>query len=126
MSESRVIHNALLRLSCIGGTQFHYDPTGQVFGDGEIHYLAEFGGMYFLVWEDSATNEMVVNPITRFELDELGELGAEEAWTVLRVPDGLDEGIQFREIEESELVDAYYQTGVKIRTAHALAVVAAP
>ncbi|MYN11391.1 hypothetical protein [Pseudoduganella aquatica] len=64
-------------------------------------------GLFLVAWEDNATEMMIVNPITRFGLDELAELGAEEAWTVLREPDALADGIQFREIDEGELVDAY-------------------
>jgi hypothetical protein len=97
----------LSRLSCIGRMRFYYDPVGQVFGDGAIHYLVEVSGLYFLAWEDNDTRTMIVNPITRFDLDELGELGGEEAWMVLHVPATLAEGIQFREIDDAELVDAY-------------------
>lgn len=50
---------------------------------------------------------MIVNPITRFGLDELEELGAESAWTVLHVPAELSESIQFREIGDAELIDVY-------------------
>lgn len=101
------IRDALARLSCIGRKKFHYDPAGQVFGAGEIHYLVEVSGLFFLAWEDADTGMMIVNPITRFGLDELEELGAEEAWTVLHVPLGLSEGIQFREISSAELIDVY-------------------
>lgn len=55
MKEISEIRDALLRLSCIGRTRFHYDPAGQVFGDGEIHYLVEVTGLFFMAWEDNAT-----------------------------------------------------------------------
>lgn len=101
------IRDALARLSCIGCKQFHYDPEGQVFGDGEIHYLLEVSGLFFLAWEDTQARMMIVNPITRFDLDELEELGAEEAWVVLHVPVELSESIQFREVSCAELIDVY-------------------
>lgn len=101
------IRNALARLSCIGRKQFHYDPAGQVSGDGEIHYLVEVSGLFFLAWDDTETRMMIVNPITRFGLDELEELGKEEGWTVLHVPLELSEGIQFREISGAELIDVF-------------------
>lgn len=107
MSGVREIHRALMRLACIGRAQFAFDPGGQVFGDGEIHYLLEVSGMYFLAWKDSDTKVMMINPITRFDLDELEELGADEAWTVLNVPASLEEGIQFRKIDSAELVGMY-------------------
>ena len=107
MTETREIHNALARLSCIEDSRFHYDPTGQIYGEGEIHYLVEVRGLFLMVWENGNTKTMIVNPLTHFDLDELGELGAEEAWTVLRVPALLEECIQFHEMSESELVDAY-------------------
>lgn len=56
---------------------------------------------------NSDTCSMIVNPITRFSLDELEELGSWEAWTVLHVPATLTEGIQFREIGNAELNAAY-------------------
>lgn len=114
MTEIRKIHNAMLRLSCIGRTQFQYDPANQIFGDGEVHYLVEVAGLFFIGWEDNHTRAMIVNPITRFDLDELVELGMEEAWMVLNVPAELDEGIQFREIDDSELIAAYRQ--MELRT----------
>jgi hypothetical protein len=107
MNEIREIRDAMSRLSCIGRTRFHYDSIGRIFGDGEIHYLIEVSGLFFVAWKDNDTEMMIVNPITRFGLAELGELGAEEAWTVLRVPDALAEGIQFRDINDVELVRAY-------------------
>lgn len=107
MKEVSEIYDAILRLSYIGSRQFHYDPAGQVFGFGEIHYLVEVAGLFFIAWEDNDTRMMILNPITRFSLDELAELGAEEAWTVLHVPATLAESIQFRGIDESELVAGY-------------------
>lgn len=109
MNERTEIRDALLRLSCIGRRQFYYDPAGQVFSDGEIHYLIEMSGVFFIAWEDNDTGAMIVNPIIRFRLDELEELGAEEAWTVLYVPAELSEGIQFREMGDAELVDVYHR-----------------
>jgi hypothetical protein len=107
MKEITEIRDALMRLSCIGDVLFHYDPSGQVFGDGEIHYLVEIIGRFFMAWESSDTRMMIVNPITRFNLDELEELGAEEAWTVLHVPAELSNGIRFRDIDIVELKDVY-------------------
>ena len=107
MKERTEIRDALLRLSCIGRREFHYDPAGQVLSDGEIHYLIEVSGVFFIAWEDNYTGAMIVNSILRFSLDELKELGAEEAWTVLHVPAEHSEGIQFWEMGDAELVDAY-------------------
>ncbi|AKU20776.1 hypothetical protein [Massilia sp. NR 4-1] len=107
MKERTEIRDALFRLSCIGRRQFYYDPAGQVLSDGEIHYLIEVSGVFFIAWEDNDTGTMIVNPIIRFSLDELEELGAEEAWTVLHVPAALAAGIQFREIDGAELTNAY-------------------
>lgn len=107
MKERNDIRDALLRLSCIGRRQFHYDATGEVSSDGEIHYLIEVSDVFFIAWEDNDTGAMIVNPIIRFNLDDLEELGAEEAWTVLCVPTALSEGIQFREMGDAELVDVY-------------------
>lgn len=76
MAINRQIHNALVWLSSIGGVRSHYDPAGQVVGFAEIHYLVEVAGMHFMAWEDTVTRMIVVNPITRFTLDELDELGA--------------------------------------------------
>lgn len=109
MMDKREIREAILRLSCIERMQFHYDLAGEVSGDGPIHYLLEVGDLFFMAWENNITGNMIVNPITRFRLDELGELGAEEAWTVLRVPADLMEGIQFREIDDVELSKAYFR-----------------
>lgn len=60
-----------------------------------------------MAWENSDTKIILVNPITRYGLDELSELGAEEAWTVLYVPQELSQGVQFREIDDAELCDVY-------------------
>lgn len=109
MNEVREIRDAMLRLSCIARIQYEYDPAGQIIGEGPIHYLIELGNLFFIAWENNDTGAMVVNPITRFGLDELDELGAAEAWTVLRVPAELAEGIQFREIDNVELSEAYLQ-----------------
>jgi uncharacterized protein YbdZ (MbtH family) len=117
MLEVREIRDAMLRLSCIGRTQYYYDPAGQVFGDGPIHYLVEVDGMLFMAWENNEIGNMIVNPITRFDLNELEELGAEEGWTVLRVPTGRAECIQFLEINKATLREAYYRMeGSKIAT----------
>ena len=109
MKEGIEIRDVLLRLSCIGSQQFHYDPAGQVLSDGEIHYLIEVSGVFFIAWEDNDTGTMIVNPIIRFSLDELEELGAEEAWTVLCVPADLSAGIHFREMGAAELADVYHR-----------------
>lgn len=113
MKERTEIRDALLRLSCVGRREFHYDAAAQVLSDGEIHYLIEVSGMFFIAWEDNYTGAMIVNSILRFSLDELEELGAEEAWTVLHVPAELSEGIQFREMGDTELVDAYHRMEVR-------------
>ena len=65
--------------------------------------------MFFIAWEENDTGTMIVNPIIRFSLDELEELGAEEAWTVLYAPAELSKGIQFREMGDAELVDVYHR-----------------
>ena len=78
-----------------------------MFGDGEIHYLVEVTGLFFVAWMDNDSRMMIVNPITRFCLDDLEELGADEAWTALHVPANLSDAIQFREIGDVELSDIY-------------------
>jgi hypothetical protein len=103
------ISDAMRRLSCIGRKQYQYDPIAKVFAEGPIHYLIEVRDLLFLAWENDETGSMIVSPITRFDLDELGELGAVEAWTVLRVPAVRTEGIQFREIDVSELSAVYHR-----------------
>ena len=107
MIEVKTIRAAMLRLTSIEQMEFRYDSEGQIFGDGEIHFLVEVGGQFFLAWEDNETQTMIVNPITRFELDALVELGSVEAWTVLCVPPTVAEGIQFREIDNAELNEVY-------------------
>lgn len=110
MTEIKEIHNALQRLSCIGSKQFQFDQYGQIFGNGEIHYLVEVRGLFFVAWEDHDEKKMIVNPITRFELDELIEVGIEEAWMVVSVPAELHEGIQFNEIDSQQLIESYHVT----------------
>jgi hypothetical protein len=107
MREIPGIRDALLRLSCIERMRFHYDPAGRVLGEGEIHYLVEVTGLFFVAWKNSDSGMMIVNPITRFGLDELEEVGTEEAWTALHVPAELSDSIQFREIDGNELIDVY-------------------
>jgi hypothetical protein len=60
-----------------------------------------------MAWENKNTEEMIVNPITRLGLEELGQLGAEELWTVLHVPADLTVAIQFREIDFDQLIATY-------------------
>lgn len=105
--EMRVIRDAIQRLSCVGRKKFHFDPAASLSGDGPIHYLVEVDGLFFIAWEDNNTHSTIVNLITRFELEALRELGAEEAWEVLYVPALPTEGIQFREIDDLELSVAY-------------------
>lgn len=62
-----------------------------------------------MAWKDSETGAMIANPITRFGLAELDELGAAEAWTVLHVPAALTDSIHFREINGIELSEAYHR-----------------
>lgn len=112
MPQTQEIREAMLRLSSIELKPYQYDPTGQVFGFGLIHYLIEIGKLFFIAWENNDTGSIIVNPITRFDLDELEELGSYETWTVLHVPATLSEGIQFREIENSELNIAYRRSEV--------------
>lgn len=107
MPQTAEIREAMLRLSSIELKHYCYDPTGQVHGDGPIQYLLEIGQLLFIAWENNDTGSIIINPITRFNLDELEELGSFEMWTVLRVPATLSECIQFREIENSELNKAY-------------------
>ncbi len=107
MIQTTEIREAMLRLSSIGLKRYEYDHTGQIFGNGPIHYLVEVSDLLFIAWENSDTCSMIVNPITRFSLDELEEVGSLEAWTVLRVPATLADGIQFREIGNTELNAAY-------------------
>ncbi len=109
MEEVQAIREAMLRLSCIEGIPCHYDPTGQIVGEGPIYYLFELANLFFIAWKNNDTAAMVVSPITRFDLDELDELAAVEAWTAICVPTDRAEGIQFREIDNVELDKAYRQ-----------------
>lgn len=93
--EMREIREAMLRLSCIGNRKHSYAQNGDIYGDGPIHYLVEIGYLFFMAWEWNQSGAIIVNPITRFDLDELGELGAEDAWTVIHAQHGLMEPIQF-------------------------------
>lgn len=120
MIKMQEISEAMLRLSCIERIQCQYDPVGEIVGGGPIHYLVELGNLLFIAWENNDTGAMVVNPITRFGLDELDELGAAEAWTVMRVPTDLAEAVQFREIENVELNEAYRQMAGRAIAAPAL------
>lgn len=107
MIETNEIRSAMWRLSCIERTPYQYDAAGVVFGSGPIHYLIELGDKFFLAWQNDQSGTVIVNPITRYGLEELDELGAYEPWTVLNVPAALDQGIRFREIDAAELAKAY-------------------
>lgn len=120
MLEMQAIREVMLRLSCIGRIPCQYDQAGEIVGEGPIHYLVELGNLFFIAWENNDTRAMVVNPITCFGLDELDELGAAEAWTVMRVPTDLAEAIQFREIDNVELNEAYRQMAGRAIAAPAL------
>lgn len=109
MNEEKSMRTAMLRLSGIARMQYHYDPFGDFFGDGPIHFLVEVSDRFFVAWEDNYTRLMIVNPITRFDLGTLEEMGLEEAWTVLCVPAISAEGIFFREISIAELNAVYYR-----------------
>lgn len=109
MTEMMEIRDAMWRLSCIERTQYHYDPAGDVYGDGPIQYLVEVGDLFFVAWVNNDSGAVIVNPITRFSLDELDELGADEPWTVLHVPSTMSERIDFREIDAAELAEAYHR-----------------
>jgi hypothetical protein len=74
-----------------------------------LEAVEQYSNLFFIAWENNDTGAMVVNPITRFGLDELDELGAAEAWTVRCVLPDLAESIQFREIDSVELSEAYRQ-----------------
>lgn len=107
MKKMQGIREAMMRLSCIECIPYHYDPDGQIVGEGPIHYLVELGDLFFIAWENNDTGNMILNPITRFSIDELDELGAGEAWMVLRLPAHLAQRIDFREISNIELNEAY-------------------
>lgn len=109
MNEARTIQAAMQRLSSLAQAECLYDPLGDIFGDGPIHYLVEVGCHFFVAWKANDTGAMIVNPVTRFDLGSLEELGLDEAWTVLRVPDALTDGIHFREISIAELADVYHK-----------------
>lgn len=126
MVEMQEIREAMLRLSCIGCMQCQYDPIGLIVGEGPIHYLVELGNLLFIAWENNDTGAIVVNPITRFDLDELDELGAAEAWTVMRVPADMTEGIRFREIDNVELSEVYRQMAGRTIAAPALPAMHSP
>ncbi|MCG2585826.1 hypothetical protein [Massilia sp. TS11] len=115
------IREAMLRLSRVTRTDFYYDPAGTVFGDGPIHYLIEVDGLNFMAWEHNQGGNMIVTPISYYELDELQELGTDEPWTVLSVPRDLTEGVQFREIDSVELSAAYYRTAGWGRSSNCIA-----
>lgn len=70
------------RLSHIANSPY-YGPGGDLFGDEPIHYLVGLGYLVFVAWEGNDSGLIVMNPITRFDLDGRDELGMEEAWTIL-------------------------------------------
>lgn len=70
------IRQAMLRLSSIALKQFQYDPTGQAFGDGPIHYLVEIDNLLFIAWEDNDTGMIVINPIIALTWTSLKNWGA--------------------------------------------------
>ncbi|NVM80187.1 hypothetical protein FHW83_006032 [Duganella sp. SG902] len=115
MKQIKEIYDAMLRLSSIGCVEYQYDALGHLFGFGEIHYLVEVNDLFLIAWANNDTGTMVVNPITRFELDELEELSTKEAWTVLHVPIKLTEGIRFRVIDADELCEVYRSTEKRLR-----------
>jgi hypothetical protein len=41
MTETKTIRTAMLRLSSIMEMHYHYDPLGEIFGDGPIHFFAK-------------------------------------------------------------------------------------
>jgi hypothetical protein len=107
MTETKEIRDALMRMADIVNMRYCYDPTGDVNGEGPIHFLVEIGDLTLIAWEDHCTEAMIINPITRFEFSELHELGAEEPWTLIRLPSKLNENVQFQEIDNFDLGNAY-------------------
>ena len=107
MIEMNMMLAAMVRLSSMQQKRYRYDALGEVGGEGPIHFVIEVDEQFFLAWEDNDTRTMIVNPITRFGLAELDELGATELWTVLHVPKTLTDGIHFREIDGPALSEAY-------------------
>lgn len=107
MPKKAEIREAMHRLSSVALKQCTYDRMGQIFGNGPIHYLVEIGNLFFIAWENNDTGTLIINPITRFNLDELEELGAAEIWKVMCVPTTLNKDIEVREIENKYLEAAY-------------------
>lgn len=107
INNSTRIEGAIARLSKDNELQFHYDPVGQIHGDGPIHFLVEIDELLFIAWEDTYSKTMIVNPVTRFDLEELDEVGANDVWSLVRLPHSSSDCIQFGEMSNSELSIAY-------------------
>jgi len=107
MKEARQIHNAMYRLADVVQMPHEYDGLGLIPVEGPMPYLIELGDQFYTAVEDIGTGAVIVNPITRFDLDELCEVGALDAWLVMHVPDEITERIQYRNIGEAELVRVY-------------------
>jgi hypothetical protein len=109
MSEIQRMREAMLRLTSFRDIQYQYDPANTVFGDGPIHFLVEVEDKFFVAWENNDTGVMIINPITRFDLDELEDLGFEEPWTLLRLPATVPEGLQLLKCDKARLSDVYHR-----------------
>ena len=110
MTETRMILDAMRRLTRIGQVRYEYDPAGVISGEGPMLYLVELADLLFTAWENQETGTIIVNPITRWDLFELvEELDGPCPWTVLRVPVELTEGIQFREVDAAVVEAVYHQ-----------------
>lgn len=103
--EERDVRYVLHRLSEFAQIPYQFDPTGVTFGDGPVHHLIELGHLLFIAWEDNETSSIIVNPITRFMLTDLEEMGF--PWNVLLVPTDCSERIQCRIVGETEFSSVY-------------------
>lgn len=102
-----IIEKAMMRLTAIDGTEFWYDPAGDVFGNGPILYLLQIDHLTLIAWSNDITKTVIVNPITRFKLEDLLELGNAEKWAILYIPPKRTTCIGFVEIDELAIINAY-------------------
>lgn len=100
------IRSAMHRLNHIVTTPHYFDQEAVTRGAGVIHYMVELGDQLCLAWEDEDTGTMIVSPIVCWALDNMLEaMGA--PWPVLCLPDTSGKQIDFRELGNADVIEAY-------------------